>query len=216
MLPLPDNQKVNAEIHVKGSIVAGGSNSKNTDYVFYYRRTSTVPPLSKANLDAAFQAGPVAKILLATNVRWSQLFNEVRFINDPLDAFVPFSHVNLGNIATDGMEGQCTVYMMLRTGLRGKSYRGAKHFTGLNESDTTQPNDDVLNAGSIALWGAVITAWMTPLVDASGNTWVPTVVSRVLSNLTVSPAVVVSNDVTGIFLNKRIGRMKRREAASVY
>jgi len=205
-----------AEIHLLGNIVAGGSNSKNTDYTFHYRRTTTVNPLSNANLDTIFQSTVASKILLATNVRWSQLTNTVRWLDDALDASVPFSHVNLGAIGTDGTQSFDSVYVLLRTGIRGKSYRGSKHFAGLSEADTTQPNDDVLNAAAIALWNAVLLALATPLVDASGNTWNLEIVSRTLSQLRVNPTTIIGNLVTVLLLNKRIGRMKNREAASAY
>jgi len=205
-----------AEIHVTGMIVAGGSTSKNTDYTFHYRRTSVVNPLSKANLDTIFQSTVVAKILLAVNVRWTQLSNTVRWVDDATDPPVPFSHVNPGAIATPGTQSFDALFVLLRTGLRGKNYRGGKHFTGLSEADTTQPNDDVLNAAAIALWTPVLAGMATPLVDASGNTWNLEIVSKTLSQTRVNPTTVVGNDVTTILLNKRIGRMERRAAKSVY
>jgi len=205
-----------AEIHLQGQLVAGGSNSVNTDYVFHYRRTSTVPPLSKPNLDTIFQSTVAAKIILAVNVRWSQLTNTIRWLDDATDPPIPISHVNLGAIVTDGMSAVEAAFILLKTGLRGKSYRGGKHFAGLNEVDTTAPNDDVLNAAAIVLWGNVVTALGTALVDASGNTWYLEVMSRTLSQLTVNPTTVVGNDVNQILLNKRIGRMRGRQPKSVY
>lgn len=215
-MPISPALITHAEIHLVGNIVAGGSNNKATDYTFNYRRTTTVNPLSKPNLDTIFQATVAAKILLATNVRWGQISNTVRWVDDATDPPVPIAHVNLGAIGTDGMSSGETAYVLLRTGLRGKNYRGSKHFTGLSEADTTQPNDDVLNAAAIVLWGTVITGMGTPLVDASGNTWVLQVLSKTLSQLVINPTTVVANDVTTLFLNKRIGRMKRRAVKSVY
>lgn len=215
-MPISPALVSHAEVHCVGSIVAGGSGSKNTDYTFNFRRTTVVNPLSKANLDTIFQSTIVAKILLAVNIRWSQLSNTVRWLDDATDPPVPFSHVNLGAIATPGTQAFDSVYCLLRTGLRGKNYRGSKHFAGLSEVDTTQPNDDVLNAGAIALWATVLAGMATPLVDLSGNTWVLEIVSKTLSQTVINPTVVVGNDVTTMLLNKRIGKMKNRQVKSVY
>jgi len=215
-MPINPTLISNAEILVQGRIVAGGSNSRATSYTFHFKRTTTVNPLSKANFESIFQSTVMAKVLLASNVRWNQLFNNVRWIDDAQDQSLPISRNNLGAIATPGSQSFDAVYVLLRTALRGKNYRGSKHFFGVSEADTTQPNDDILNAGAIVLWGDVITGMMTPLVDASGNTWNLSVVSRNLSQLRVNPTTVISNVVTTALLNKRIGRMSRRTSVSVY
>jgi len=215
-MPIAPTSISHAEIHILGRLTSGGSNSKNTDYVFHYRRGSTAPPLSKSGLDAAFQAAVAVPLLAAANVRWEQISNTVRWLDDAQDAAVPFSHPNVGGIGTDGGQTFDTVYCLLRTGLRGKNYRGSKHFAGVSEADTTQPASDILNAAAITRWTAVITGMAVVLADGSGNNWTLEVVSRNLSQVKMNPTVIVGNNVALGLLNKRIGRMKRREVASVY
>jgi len=215
-MAIPANQIIHAEIACKGLITAGGSNSINTQFLFQYRRTSVVNVPDKAALDTAFQAGPVAKIILALNARWSQQTNEVRWLNDALDQAVPFTHVNVGAIAGDAMPSHVAVFMLFRTGIKGRSYRGGKHFGPFSESDATAGGDDVLNAAAIVRVQAIATALATPLTDANGNVWNLCVFSRSLSTLSPNPTDIVANDVTTILFNKRLGNMRSRQVKSVY
>jgi hypothetical protein len=215
-MPIPANLITHAEIITRGIITAGGSNTKNTVTVYHYRRTTVVNPLSKPNLDTVFDATVTAAVALALNNRWTQSNNSVRWIDDALDAPAFFNHAAVGAVAGDGMTTIEAAFLLLKTGLRGKSYRGSKHYGPLSEADCTAPNDDIFNAAALARMVAIATALGTALVDASGNTWVLQVVSTKLSQLLVNPTTVVANDVTTIQVNKRVGRLKRREAASVY
>lgn len=215
-MPIPAPQIVNAEIIVYGQIAAGGGQTKNTANVFHYRRLATVIGPSKVDLDTIFQSTVVAKLLLATNARWSQLRNSIRWINDANDAPFEISHPNAGAIGTAGMTGNEVATIRLRTALRGKSYRGAKHFGPLSEADTTAPDDDVFNAAAITRWTDVATALTTDLVAADGNTWRSQVLSRLLSGLETNPTNVVANDITSATLNTVVRDMKSRRIASVY
>lgn len=215
-MPLPDNQLLVAEVILYGKMDAGGSETVNTVNIFHYRRATTTVPMTKVALDTAFQAAVVVKIGLALNERWNQLFNTVRMVNDALDPIGQFSHAVAGAITGDSMSSLAAQYILLRTGLRGRNYRGAKHFGPLSETDTTGPDGDILNAAAITRFGAIITALITPIVDGTGNTWNLEVLSRTKSRLIRNPTTVVSTQVTSILLNKRVGRMRRREVASVY
>jgi hypothetical protein len=199
---------------MKGVAAAGGSNAVNIDNVYHYRRTTTVNPVNKANVEAAFQAGPVAKILLALNARYTQVSTSVRWIDDALDQALPFPETGVGAVAGDSQSTIDAVYILFRTGVKGRSYRGSKHYAPISEADATV--GDILNAAAIARFTAIMTALATPIVDADGNTWVIQVLSRVLSQTEVNPTNIVASDVTSLLLNKRIGRMKRRETSSVY
>jgi hypothetical protein len=215
-MPIPVNQILNAEILLHGTIAAGGSNNALTVNSFHYRRTTNVNPVSKVNLDTIFQSTIVVPLGLALNVRFLQTFNTVRWVNDALDAPVQFNHAVAGAVAGDGMTAIEAAFILLRTALKGKSYRGGKHFGPLSEADTTLGTEDIFNAAAIVRWGAVVTALSTPLVDASGNTWVLEILSKKLSQLLINPTTVISNDVVSFLLNKRIGRLRRRERKSVY
>jgi hypothetical protein len=197
-------------------VASGGSTVVRTVNTFHYRRQAVVLPASKAALDTVFQANIVTPLAALLNNRWTQDFNTVRFINDPQDPPVNFPHAAVGAIAGDSMPTVNCAYMLLRTALRGKSFRGFKRLGPLSESDTTAAFEDVFNAAAIARYTTLRTALALLLVDATPNSWSLEVVSRFLSNFEVTPCVVVAADVDQILLNKRITRSKRREVSSVY
>jgi len=215
-MPIPANQITTAEIVVGGEIVAGGGQTKLTSYTFHYKRTTTAGTLSKTALDTFFQSTVMDKVLLAVNVRWKQLHNIVRWVDDAVDPGLLISHVNLGAVATPGGNSFDTVMLLLRSAYRGRAWQGRKFFAGLSEADTTQPNDDILNAGAITKWNDVITGLMTPLVDGQGNTWKLQVLSRSGSQLRVNPTTVVTAEIVQTTLNKTVRSMKRRKVASQY
>jgi hypothetical protein len=215
-MPIPANQVTHVEIKIAGLIASGGSNTKNTFTTFHFRRTSTINPIDKAHVDTAFQAAIVAKILLALNNRWGQLNNRLRWLNDALDPELVVTHANPGAVAGDGMPSVNYVFSLMWSGLRGGSYRSNYKLGPLSESNTTAGTDDILNAGAITLFGNVGTAVLAGFTDADGNIWVPSVVSRRLSQFRVNPTTVISNDCIQVKVNKRIGRLKQREPASVY
>lgn len=216
-MPIASNLISHAEIIMGGLISAGGSNSVNTQFVFHYRRPATVNPLSKAALNTAFQAAVAPSIIAMLNARWSQKYNSVRWMDDPLDQAVPFTAVNAGAIAGDSLATHLAVFVLFRTGLKGRNYRGGKHFGPFSEADCTTGGDDILNAAAIARLATTITALAVPITDASPNTWNPCVYARSLSQPLLSPvASIVTNDITTILFNKRLGNMKRRQVKSVY
>lgn len=212
-MTIPVGQIMNAEIVVKGTMATGGSNTVNVASVYHYRRIANVVNADKAALEAAFQAAVGAKLLLAMNARFTQSFTSVRWINDPMDQALDFAEAGVGAVAGEPQSSLDAAYLLLRTGFKGKSFRGSKHYAPLSEADSTL--GDTLNAAAIVRMTAIATALITPIVDATPNTWILQVYSRVLSQFVVLPSVV-AYDVTQILVNKRIGRMKRREVKSVY
>lgn len=215
-MPVADISKKHAEIIVYGRTTSGGSGIIRTVTTFHYRRNAVAVPLDKAALDAVFQTEIVEPMAACLNARWTQDFNTVRMINDPLDVANTFVHAEAGGVAGDSMPTLNAAYILLRTQFRGKSYRGFKRMGPLSEADTTTANDDIFNAAAIARFATLRTALITPLVDASPNAWTLEVVSRLLSNFDVTPCTVESADVFEILLNKRVTRSKRREVASSY
>jgi hypothetical protein len=215
-MPIPATSISTAEIRVFGNIASGGVTSKPTNWGFYFTRTSTVPPLVKSQIDTAFQAAILPDLGLALNVRWLQAFNTIRFLDDALDAPVQVNHAVAGAVAGDGMPSFNSAFLLFRTGLRGKSFRGSKHFAPLSEADTTIATEDILNAAALTRFGAIKTDLLAGFTDASGNVWRLQVFSKTLSQVLVNPTTVVVNTVNAILINKRIGRMKRREVKSSY
>lgn len=201
---------------MNGQIAAGGSGAKLTDFGFHYQRASGGPAISKANIETAFQAAVAVPVCAALNNRWAQTHNTVRLIDDALDAPYLRTRAVAGGVAGDSMSTIVAAFQLFRTGVRGKSFRGSKHFGPLSESDTTAGSSDVLNAGALTNFGAIATAALAGFTDSDGNVWSLQIVSRVLSQLRINPTLVVSTPVIEIHTNHRIGRMRHREVASVY
>lgn len=201
-----------AEIIAQGTLAALGSNGQNVASVFHYRLALLVAPATKLALDNAFNAGVGAACLAAYNIRYVQSQDVVRYVNDATDAGISFAHAGVGAIATDPLPSDACVSFLLRTALRGRSYRGAKRLPAINEIDTT---GDVLTGAGLARWQTVQSSMFANLVDALGNVWTPSVVSRSLSQLLVNPTTVVANDITSVLLNKNIGTMRGRRVLTV-
>lgn len=215
-MPIPNTQIRHVEVGANLVAAAGGSNNHNFLFTFNFRRTTVINTPSKTAFETAFQATLMVPMMAALNNRATQTFNAVRWIDDALDAPVPVSRAVVGGVAGDSMAMHVSTYVLLRTGLRGKNYRGAKHFGPVSEADTTAGTDDILNAASLALWATFHTAWAAGFTDANGNVWKPELISRKLSTLRTNPTNIVANDLTLIIQRKSLGRMKKREVKSVY
>jgi len=215
-MPVADNRKLHLEAVVYGTVASGGSSTIRTVTTFHYRRNAVVVPLDKGAFDTAFQAAIVVPLAALLNNRWTQTYNTIRAINDPLDVATIFPHAAVGAIAGDSMPTFSCGYILCRTAYRGKSYRGFKRIGPMSEADATAAFEDVFNAAALARITTLRTALITPIVDATPNTFTFEIVSRKLSNFEVTPCVVESADVAEIITNKRITRSKRREVISQY
>jgi hypothetical protein len=217
MPSIPTNQLLVMEIRFHGVIAAGGSNGKNVDNVFHYRRTTISGVPTKTALDTVFQASVAIPLAAMLNARFTQQYNVLRWMNDATDAPTSFTHALVGAIAGDSMTTIDAAYFLLRTGLRGRSYRGSKHFGPMSESDTTAGTDDVFNAGALARMATLAAAIAAPLVDALGFTWNPCILSRIPpAQYRRNPTNVITNDVAQVAVNKRIGSMRHRRVQSQY
>jgi len=216
MPSIPDTSIFIGEVEMKGIVTAGGSNAVNSDAVFQFRRTTNVNVLSKSALEAAFQTNIALNITAALNARYTQSMNTVRWVNDALDQPVATSRAIAGSQAGECLPTSVSAYLLSRTGLRGKSYKGSKKLFPFSEADTTLATADLWNAAALARLATIAAAWLAGFTDANGNVWVPCVLSRKLSTLTTNPTTVVTNDITAVLVNKRVGRMKRRMVRSVY
>lgn len=212
-MPISPSLVTNAEIIMMGNTGVGGSDAKNLAAVFHYKRTTNVNPISKTNLHTQFVAGPVAAILAALSVRYVQTSNTVRWIDDAMDLPTGFAQAGVGAIAGDSLPTNDAGFLLLRTAIKGRSYRGGKHLGPVAESHTDK---DIFTVGALVLWNGIGTALLAPLVDSDGNTWKLQVLSRNLSQLLVNPTTVVATEVNQILVNKRIGDMRRRMVRSVY
>lgn len=205
-----------AEIQLAGTVAAGGSNLKRVLFTFHYRPLSLTPTPVKTGLEARFQTVVATPIAAALNARFTQVANIVRWLDNATDPGVAFAETLPGLVVGDSMPMTSAAYLLLRTGLRGKWYRGSKHLGPMSEADTTTGADDIFNAAALTRLGAVASAILSSLVVPSGNTWVPVVVSREKSQVLVNPTEVQANDVQVVAVNKRVGLMRRRRVTSIY
>lgn len=216
-MPIPANQVTVAEILMMGNMAAGGGRVVPIDLVFHYRRTAVVIAASKTALDTIFQTTVVTPIAAALNVRFLQVRNRIRWMNDAQDPYQDFTHAAAGAVTGDSMSSIDAAFILLKTALRGKSYRGGKHLGPMSESDTTSGTEDVFNAAALARLATVSAALVLALVDATPNTWNPAVLSRVApANYKVNPTSVVTNDIVSAAVNKRVGVMRHRRIVSAY
>lgn len=203
---------VNAQIIVKGTLASAGGSTKTPQMTFNYRRISTAVTPTKIALSNAFLAGPYAAMLAAFNARWSLGTSNIRWLNDATDQALTTILAGSGAIATDGAASFNSVFIYFRTALRGRKFKGGKHFPAVNEIDTT---GDILTGAGLARWQAVQAAVFAPLTDATGNVWNPCIVSLSLSSLRTNPVSVVWNDVTQAILDLTLGTMRRRKSKTV-
>ena len=215
-MPIPLNQVTQAEVVMRGVATAGGSNAAKINFVFHYRRIAVALNPSKVALEAAFNAGPAAAILLALNARYTQSQTDIRWLNDAEDPYLSVARAGAGAVAGDSLATSVAAYLLFRTALRGRFFRGSKHLGPMSEADVTTANDDIWNAAALARLAAVNTALATPLVDVTPNTWNLCVLSRTNSVLTTNPTTVVTNDVTQLLINKRVGTENNRKVKSTY
>lgn len=211
-MPLPDNQLLIAEVVVRGTQAAAGSSVTPSINVFHYRRNAVAVPMSKAALNTVFQANILVPILAAANVRYTPNTVSIRMLNDAEDAYADFAAAGAGAIATDSEPSDDAVFIYLKSGLRGKSYQGGKHFGGTSEVDTT---GDILTGAGLARWQTVRNALTPNLVDATPNAWTPCIFSRTLSQFRLNPTNIVTADVVTALLDLNIGTMRRRRSCTV-
>jgi hypothetical protein len=215
-MPIPLNQVTVAEISVKGQIASGGSDAINTNFIFHYRRLATSVDPDKTALKVIFKSTVLSVIAAALNQRWTASLIDIRWVNDATDPYLSITDNSVGAIAGDSLQSDDAAYLLHRTALRGRKYRGSKHLAPFSESDVTTPDEDIWNAACLVRLAAINTALTTTLTDTTPNSWKYTILSRTDSQIKTNPTTVVVNDVTSTLVNKRIGRMKRRYVKSVY
>jgi len=188
--------------------IAGSA--KPVSAVFYYYRQTAGTADNKAAIAAAFLAGTYAKLLAAWNVNVANGVAYLRYIDDALDAYTVVPLAGAGAIATDRLATYSSVYMQLNTGIRGKTYRGAKKLYGANEIDTT---GDLLTGAGLVRWQDVQAQLVLPFAIGAEN-YVPAVVSfKAPTQLKVNPTNVGINAITSVVLNLDTGTMRRRKVA---
>lgn len=212
MASIPDDQLLILEIVLAGNISQTGVNTKNVDFVFHFRRIATTIPLSKGALESVFQTNFAVPFLAQLNAAYTQVSNKVRCVNDATDAPLTVARAIAGGVMGDQQQNFDTLVVQLKTGFRGKSGRGSKHFAPLSAADTL---GNTLVAGTVTAWNLLVPKFYTNFTDSLGNAWAPCILSRKLSQLKTNPTTVVTNDITSALLNKTTGTMRRRKVATV-
>lgn len=200
------------QVILKGVLTAAGGRATNISTTFWYRRSAIVIAPVKSAFKAAFLDGPYAAMLAAFNIGWANGSLDLRYFDDALDPTESFSLAGVGAIATDRAASFNAVYMLYRSGVRGRKYIGSKHFAAVNEIDTT---GDVLTGTGLTRWQALQTALAALLTDSTGNIWRPCNVTKQGSVYKKNPTSVVYNDVVSIALDLNLGTMLRRKVATV-
>ena len=213
---IPAAQQLVVDVSMGGVVTAGGSNNRVVTQHFYYQRPVSSVAINKSSVAAAFSGTTTTLLLAALNVRYSQTVLGVRCLNDAQDPYLETPETGVGAITGDSMPTFCSAYALMRTGQRGKAYRGSKHLFPLSESDTTTGSDDLLNAAALTRFNAWLTAWLAGFTDGAGNVWTPVLFQKTSSQTRTNPTTVNVVAITQLEMRKSIGRMKRREVHSVY
>jgi hypothetical protein len=216
-MPIPDNDRFVYQIAMKGVIAASGSSSVNTANIFYFRRTSNINPISKTLINTAFQGAVGDVIAAALNLAWAGTVTQIRCMDDAEDPYADFSSAAVGAISGDRMPSYVTAFLNMRTGLRGRRFRGSKKLGPFSESDSTTAGSDVWNAGALTRITAIASAIAAGFIDGDGNDWQPVVLcGPPLSQILVNPTTIRAEWVTQVLVNHRIGTLLRRKTKTLY
>lgn len=211
-MPIPDAQKLVAEVQMLGNVASGGGGAKNFANVYHFRRTTNVNPYNNTSIANEFIAAILPAVCAAISDDYVTTGVSARCVNDAEDLPVTVADVTPGAIAGQRLPDYNATMLLLRTNLRGRWYRGRKFYGPIAEADS---DEDVLSAGAITRFGTIITALGAGFTDSDGNPWIPVVLSRNKSTLDANPTNVVAADVTSIVLNKTLGTLRRRKVRTV-
>jgi hypothetical protein len=200
------------QIIVEGTVVETGGSSKNIFNVFNYFQNPNVPgpptAIAVANQFLTAVWANIAPLLSIAYVGQQTMCRYLDITTNPLlAANVPAN----GAKALPRLPSQQAVVTPLRSSLRGKNFRGSKHFGPI---DTASVTGDELTAGAVAAWTAIL-ANLSANLTVGGQTFSPCVVSRSLSQLAKDPVTIQGAVVATALLNKTIGTMRRRKEKTV-
>ena len=194
---------------VKGHSTAADPRSPNIFNTFFYARALTVLPTSKPSFDTAFKSAVNSVIYPLLSVNYVQDYIQYRYQDDALDAwYTTVAGLTSGAVTGDIVPSLMNVSVQLQTGIRGKSYRGSKHFGPIAKSATLL---DQLTSAAQSAWAVVTAALIVSITDGLGNVWVPVCLSRQPPyQMKVNPTAGSFNAYTAAVLNIDLGRQKKR------
>ena len=196
-------------ITVRGHSTGADPKSPNIQNVYFYSRTVLTNAPSKSALYAAFVTAVVTPIYPLLSVAYVMDGIDIRWQDDALDPFQTFTGSNTpGAVTGDFIPSLMNVTCRLGTGIRGRSYRGSKHFGPIGKSATLA---DKLSSAAITAWTTAIAGLIAPITDATPNTWTPVILSRQPPyQMKVNPTSATWNNIINTTLDTDLGRMKRR------
>lgn len=197
----------------KIDVTQDNGNVKQFVNVLHFRRITGSTPPNMTTLVTSLDTNGLAMVLVNVNVNALWNSSSLRPLDDPLNPGIVYA-VNTGNPGGqtgDRYDSFSAAKLSLNTGIRGKSFRGSKHFGPLSESDAA---GDDLNAGAITNWtNTAVAIFGSPFIlsDGTGNTFQCCVLSTLLSKLTPPSIQFTGADVLSATLNHTIGTMRRRK-----
>jgi hypothetical protein len=209
-LPAPITNVV--EISMQGSVVETGGTTRNVFNIFHYYQNPNQPsPPSAIVVANAFIAGPWAGILALLSIGYVGVQTLCRYLDSSSNAYQNANAPGTGALILPRQPAQQAIVGFFRTAVRGKSFRGSKHFGPLATAAVT---GDEIAPASVAAWQAAITA-LVANITAGGQTYTPCVVSKTLSQLRTDPVTIIgAAKLTGL-TNKTIGTMRHRKEKTV-
>ena len=195
----------------KGILSPTDEEPRNCFNVFDFKRASNSLAFNPTDIAAKWQLWCANNWMLWATAFYTCPQIELHSLDDPTSAVAIDLTGNTGQDEGDLYASDTAIYFQLKTGFRGRSYFGSKHFGGASE--------DAIDVGYLSASGVtLLTAFRTALqalattgfTDTAGNAWKLCLISRELSSLDVSPAIFTGADITSALLNKRIGTMGHR------
>jgi len=201
------------QIIVQGTVPETGGSTKNVYNVWTYFQNPNLPgPPTAVAVANQFLAAVWTTIAPLLSVAFTGTATLARYLDAPTNALLPANVPGNGAKVLPRLPSQQAIVTPFRTNLRGKNYRGSKHFSPI---DTASVTGDELTAAAVAAWQAVLPN-LTANIVVGGQTFSPCIVSRSLSQLgPVGPVVIQGAAITTALLNKTIGTMRRRKEKTV-
>ena|SRR5436190_5821899 len=200
--------QVNVRITVRAiGLATAEARTKAIDNVYDFRRTTTGGSPVKTQIITAFKTLILTPLANCLSVSYVKQFIDIRFLDDVKDPVLTVADGVNGAVAGDSLPTLNNVLMQLKTGVRGRRYRGFKFYGPIAESHTLL---DYLTGAAITLWATFQTAYLAGFTDASGFVWQPYLVSPKSSNLKTDPPIIVGNIINGTQVNAQLTKKTTR------
>jgi hypothetical protein len=178
--------------------------------VFHYHKLASAGTLNLAQFLTNWITNVGDGIVPLMNVRITLGKAACRPLDDPFNLGVEQGLGSPAGLVTgDPLSAALALVMKMETGVRGRNFRGSKHFGGLSESDSD--GGDEWKAGTLTNWSSPASTMGTTITDSGGYSYVPCVLSPTLSGIFQTPPFFTGADVTLCSVNPVIGTMRRRK-----